>query len=67
MFGPKHSDRVRKFNNRHGKVEFCLVKQVKGTSWFLVHPLFSRVEEECELAENRVGTEKGEMRVCLKW
>jgi hypothetical protein len=28
-----------------------------------VHPLFARVEEECELAKNIVGTEKREIRV----
>jgi hypothetical protein len=36
---------------------------VRGTSLFVVCPLFARVEEDCELAKNKVGTEKGEMHV----
>jgi hypothetical protein len=28
-----------------------------------VYPRFARVEEECDLAKNIVGTEQGEMRV----
>jgi len=63
IFGSKRRDRIRKFNSRNVKVEYCLVKQVGGTPCFVIYPLFARVQEECELAKNKVGTEKGEMRV----